>query len=260
VSFIDYEWFRVNSLLSRNQEISGINYQFTGMNSLLAFVFLLSQSSTKSKHFNLFKILFYVTCFQLILTSGARQAIFGLIAVISLYTFYFSGTGGGLKKSGSIVLGLLIVFFIVKYIKDLDISFLTKSLNPDGGNYISATGREPIYFTSFRIISENLFFGVGLGGFAEYGISLYPHNIILEILTESGLVGMFILLIVVLYFFNTSKLSIKHQTNNGTYFFLILACLFIRAFFSSDLTESIGLFSGVFALAYNRRYLQRKYN
>lgn len=253
-SFIDYEWYRYNSVLLRDEEISGVGYQSIGMNALYAFVFLLSQNKPKGN--NIIVFLYYMVGVQLILSSGARQAIFGLIVIFIIYVLYYNESKNIIKRVSTVSLGLFFVYLGIRFVMDLDIGFIANSLNPERGDYLSATGREPIYLTAISIINEFPLFGVGLGGFSEYSAGAYPHNFILEIITETGLVGLLLLTIIIIVYFKSSNISLKHKTANGTFFFIILACLFIRALFSSDLTESIGLFSGILAL--NNTYLMQK--
>jgi len=248
ISFLDYEWYRYNSVLFSDQDTTGISYQSLGMNGLYAFTFLLSQNRNLRKRSNFLVILFYIVCIHLVLSSGARQAIFGMLAIFILHFFYYRKATSNLKRIVFILFGAVIVFSLINFILDLDISFLSRSLSPEDGDYLNATGRGSIYLTAINIIKDYPIFGVGLGGFPEFGKDLYPHNFILEILTETGFLGLIVLSTIIIIYFKTFKISLKHETANGTFFFLILACLVIRAFFSSDLTESIGVISGVFAL------------
>mgnify|MGYP003315615915 CR=1 FL=1 len=116
-----------------------------------------------------------------------------------------------------------------------------------GGN-----GRNLIYIDTFRIISQHLIWGVGLGGFPLYtvidGIS-WPHNFVLEIICEVGLFGTILLFIIVFIYWKKNNLSLRFQTENGNFYFLILLSLGMRIMFSSDLTESIEFISAILAVS-----------
>ncbi|WP_410913694.1 O-antigen ligase family protein, partial [Pseudomonas sp. SIMBA_068] len=68
--------------------------------------------------------------------------------------------------------------------------------------------RLELYLDTLRIISQNLWGGVGLGNWQYYNQSnfIYPHNLILEILSELGvLLGGGVLIYILLLFYKCPR-------------------------------------------------------
>ena len=85
-NFFDYEWHRKGAGLllgMKNDDLymKFVNYQVVGMNTLFGIsMYLAKLKNTKPKI-----IIYSLIALQLVLTSGARQAIFGTIIIILLY-------------------------------------------------------------------------------------------------------------------------------------------------------------------------------
>lgn len=71
------------------------------------------------------------------------------------------------------------------------------------GENISGSFRLDDLRTSITLIQEHIFFGVGIGGYGQAGFSIdenyYPHNLFLESLLETGLVGFTIFMTSIFY-------------------------------------------------------------
>ena len=80
-------------------------------------------------------------------------------------------------------------------------------------------GREVIYAELWEVINNNLFFGIGQTGyFAKFGDGS-PHNVLLEILCYSGIIGLSMYL---LFLYNILKIAIKSKSIEGNILPLIL--------------------------------------
>lgn len=55
---------------------------------------------------------------------------------------------------------------------------------------VHVVARFVLYIQALQLFLENPILGVGLGGFAEPGTRTYPHNLVLELAAETGLVGL----------------------------------------------------------------------
>ncbi len=90
---------------------------------------------------------------------------------------------------------------------------------------------------------ENKIFGIGIGSF---GYSLlnteklsYPHNIITEILSENGILGFSLFLLIVIYtLFSIVKLNRSKKENFAVKSFVI--SLFISSFLNANISGHIG--------------------
>ena len=176
------------------------------------------------------------------MTSGARQAMLGFMVVVFI-RFAFLNNKSILIKTYYLILSLLLVFVIYQIFMNLGGAYV-HSLEDSGGS-----GREIIYLDAFRLISLYPLLGVGLGGFFLYSKTAdWPHNVILEIICETGLIGFGILFILVCIFILSKRVSFNLITNNNNYYFLMVIALVIRYMISCDLGESVELFSAIFAV------------
>jgi O-antigen ligase len=105
--------------------------------------------------------------------------------------------------------------------------------------------RITLWDIAIKMFLDNYIFGAGLGGFetnfySTLGAQLhYPHNIILEVLSELGIIG-FILFCIV---FVLTLLKLK---NYSIKIFILFLFSFYLALFSKDLSSNPFLFSFVF--------------
>jgi O-antigen ligase len=77
--------------------------------------------------------------------------------------------------------------------------FVTRIINLTFEENYTA-GRNYLWHVAMEMTGENPFFGVGLSGFEAAEITIkseimaYPHNIFLEVLCETGIIGFFLFL------------------------------------------------------------------
>jgi len=101
-----------------------------------------------------------------------------------------------------------------------------------------------------ELFNEKPFYGHGLGGYYISGYSYpgsgtYAHNLILELLSETGLVGTTIILLPVLVFFLFPKIRNLGglRTSSGGALIPLLILAFLHSMVSHDLTMSSTLFA-----------------
>ncbi|WLR52854.1 O-antigen ligase family protein [Bacillus tianshenii] len=193
-----------------------------------------------------------------IITSAARGAVlftpFTLVTTILLST----QAGKGKLKSlavliGGFVFGILALYF---YTPDTfkTISGRLNKLQGDSEEG-TGTGREGHIQEAIELMENHLFTGVGIGG---YGISLiglddryFPHNIILEIGAELGVIGL------LLFFFFLFALLIYFNKYRGKLLFIdnVVVSTVIFSFFnalkSNNLVDNrqLFVFFGLMAVA-----------
>lgn len=247
-SVLDFNWFRsgLSTLHYENGELPLVDYQEVGMDLTYAMTLIFGCHKIPR-----YKIIYLLIGSYLILMSGARQALLGFAIMLFLRISFFSD-----KKAFKrliiyfVSFILLLVFWLL--IKNLNIDIVNNTL--EGGD----SERLIIWAIAFNLFIENPIWGVGLGGFHYYANEYpWPHNFILEILCECGLYGAIILMVIILLYVSKNKLSIRHLTVNNVFYFLFVFAFFIRVMVSSDLTQSIGLFSALFAITDKKRVLLR---
>ena len=247
-NLFDYEWQRKGSELVFRAMDNGetyrkfVNYQVVGMNALFGVCIYLSQLTVNKKK----TLLYSLIGLQLVLTSGARQAIFGYFIVVILSLVVFNKDNFAASKFSNKIKylfgGVILALISVQVLQMVNIEFLTQTLS-EGDK-----GRDMLKAMGWNLFYQYPIFGAGVAGFNHaYPGMLYPHNFFIEILCECGIFGAVLLSVTIIYHFSRQKLSLLYLTRNGSFIFLIMATTGIRMMVSNDLASSIELFSIVFA-------------
>lgn len=171
----------------------------------------------------LFYILFYIITLVALTLTGERISLLTFI-IVSLIIFYLIFN---LKKN-IFIISTLSVFFIINY--NLNIIFqkrIDDMSNILANIYHSSWGR--LWESSYMLFKENILFGVGLKNYrvvCDFQVdprpdhpaqfcSTHPHNFLLELLAETGLVGtiIFYSFFITIFFkiINLYKKSFKHS-------------------------------------------------
>jgi O-antigen ligase len=176
--------------------------------AIMCFSYLMTKPGWTKINTNLaiFLAMFFIAA---MLESGGRGGALSLI--VSYISIYFVSNG----KFKEILLCVIVVFVGYIYFNIEDIGLALSQIGNEyqfrtlerTGFYIlsdsygdtSDPNRSQLMHLAFKTWQNAPLFGVGLGGFpvaAELGENngMYPHNIILEILAEQGVVGLSIFL------------------------------------------------------------------
>lgn len=97
------------------------------------------------------------------------------------------------------------------------------------------SGRDLLYLASIENFLSRPMFGSGLDSF-RFGAFTYPHNLILELLVESGLIGMLLLT------FNLAVSARNGAVANNRIALVFLAFALTSAMFSGDIYDSRWVF------------------
>lgn len=131
-----------------------------------------------------------------LVAAGSRGPVlafvFGLAALLAL-----TATDARARRRLALVAGVLLLTTIIVPLV-VPGSAIGRSLSAIIGSAsgLSSNGRSELWSVALATFSHHLAFGLGTGGFAALGTGLlYPHNILLEVATELGLVGAIALLV-----------------------------------------------------------------
>lgn len=126
-------------------------------------------------------------------------------------------------------------------------AFVVLNTNPDLDRLFTISDTNSIsrisfYTEALKIFIENPF-GIGFGGFAATGLHEYPHNVLLEILSELGVIGFAILLgilfkCIVNYKYVTKKSQSQEVILCADYSFAVLLFAFGNALVSGNLCSN----------------------
>jgi O-antigen ligase len=215
--------------------VSGINYLPVGLLNGLSLILVLHESNKKVK------ALCFVFFLLTLIVSGARGPLVFYVFIMAIYFIFFCKTR--LKYSlyifGFSVIAIMgFLYFgdgveILKFVFNSTFNRLFLLFSDSKGASVNVRVEHVQH--SLEFINQKMFFG---SGFASYGlissgmdIRSYPHNVLLEIWVELGLLGF------VLYsLFIGSGFLMSMQLKNK-YLFLSLLFLFINALKSSSYAE-----------------------
>lgn len=258
----DYEWLREGTEVffwGQNDDLykKFVNYQVVGMNALYGVCLYSSQM-----HVNKYRAFLYsIIGLQLVLTSGARQAIFGFFIIIVLRYILFNESNvresNISNKIKYLVFGLAIGYVFILLLQSLNLGYINETLS-EGDR-----GREVLRLMGWNLFLKYPIFGSGIGGFNHaYPGMLYPHNLIIELLCECGVFGVLFLLYMTINHFRRQQMNLLFLTRNNSFLFLILAVLGIRMMVSDSLGAGIELFSAIFACSITAREVdfEKDYN
>ena len=222
-----------------------INYQYIGLLGVLSFSFLLNLIPNKksNKKNDIFFFVSIIISIFLVLYSGSRQSLYSL-PIIYLIFLIINNRKSIMKRGILLFFGSIVSFFIISAISGNEESNLGLS---EGTEIIEMVNRPNELLHAFILIDNSPWFGHGLGGFSEDTERYYPHNIFLEILSETGFLGLLLLLLYLTVFLFGKNFSLYQIANSGFLIFPVFLAIFTRANLSSDLIENISVLSFIIA-------------
>jgi O-antigen ligase len=242
----DFVFFRASTVELKSFGESAIGYHTPALLSMYGLAFLLSADG-KFKPSWIYMTLFIITSLLAVLISGARQGIIGFLIIIIVSLFL----NVKMNKKALIIIALALIVSFFSAISFIDSDYLKIMIEAE--SLQGALNRN--YERAFDIMKEKPLLGVGLGGYPDpaYGKHLYPHNIFLEILSEAGIIGLILCLLVVIK--RVKNINIfNYKTANNSKYFLIFTAFAIRTMISEDLGANIVFFSLIFAMVYKANY------
>ena len=207
-------------------------------------------------------LLLFLLYFFTIFLSGERTAFFNFIILnIILMVIFFERK---YLKYLIIFPIIILTFFGISYVKDKNVLnryIEVKNLFKGEKVIIFSENHQRHYKSAYKIFNDNKFFGSGLKTFrkickeAQYypeGCTTHPHNILMQFLSELGIVGLlfylllFLFLIKKLIFYYFLKLKLKSKISNNHIFQLItIASIIINL---SPLSPSGNFFNNWFSI------------
>jgi O-antigen ligase len=192
-----------------------------------------------------------------LLATGARMPLIAFILIFLIMTFrgirYEKGIIYYTKNTKYILILFMLVVIAATFIMKSGVFSTTISrlevlfTEHNGGN--SANGRIERYKVALEMFKNHPVFGCGIGSFPLFFSSIdsrdYPHNIFLELLSETGMVGFLVFIcsvtIAITRFYKANK--------NNKYNILCIAIfisflyMFLNAMISGDINDNRLLFT-----------------
>jgi O-antigen ligase len=155
--------------------------------------------------------------------------------------------------------GLIIGYFIWQYLASSEILYSRLILTEQK---LDLGGRDRVWDNVIPFVKENIIFGKGESGYTEYmtnitGAFYSPHNVILEVLAYTGILGLFLYL---LFLYKVFVISQRKYKEDGSIIQLLLLIPILGLLLSGQLLNvKIGYIvfafclSGIFSLRRRKR-------
>lgn len=254
--FSSFFSFRETQVIVATNESHNHLGDLLGLGMICTFFLYINEYRLRYLLLNIFIIPFYILSFS-------RSSYIALMGTILIYGLFVTPT---FKKMLCVIfigwfLTLLIIlvsqktpfndFFLINKMQSMLVK--NASLYPRK----LAESRYNYFIDALNAIKERPFFGYGIGNFSyasqKYETQYYSgtsHNIILDNLVESGVLGVSIFLIGIIYVF-------YHLFKNKSFFFFFTIYLFFN--FQTDYTFTIYLFLMLFTLGSSIGLSYQKY-
>ncbi|MEY8239270.1 MAG: O-antigen ligase family protein [Cycloclasticus sp.] len=218
--------------LFANERLNPITLGHTGVLLSLTSIWILLQSG-KEKVRITYSLLCFFSIAIGVIALGLSASRSPVIALIVCSFIMFRGARLNLYHYAALGLGLLIVIFVFDFSKILTDhgTALSRVFNFSLSVYDTQEGgRVSLYTEALHQFSESPVFGQSL--FLENGH--YPHNVIIDALMSTGIVGFFILIVLIFVsFWNLYLLSKRYEL--GKWLFV----LYVQAFVGSMTSGAI---------------------
>ncbi|NYE05892.1 O-antigen ligase [Bacillus niacini] len=200
----------------------------------------------------------FIGLFVILAIVGSRGAFFATILSIVVISIIIST----LKKKIYLILGISLLsylYFIIttssyvlnKFPTIFRFSFNNIINDPSITGNQKFTGRFDVYLESIRLFQENPIFGAGAN-------VVYSHNIFLELLASTGLVGF----LIIVFFLAILFFRIWHLLKNKYAISLISVFIFLfiyrQSSFNLTNSKSVFLFAGIIVSIYYSLKLKSK--
>jgi O-antigen ligase len=209
--------------------IFNINANELGVRASISLIILFTQFFDNKKKRNFINIMMFLFLFKLLVATGSRTAFISLMLSLLIYLLFNKSIGKIKKQLFQFLMIIVSLFMWELFFKNSYI--VERLLSTINDNDLSS--RDLIWVAVFQIFSENYFFGLGKTGYNIAVIDLLgrvasPHNVFLEVLSYTGVVGLFIFFIFLYRVLKTAfeKFKKDKQTLPLIFFLHILVMLF----------------------------------
>ncbi|MDD2637136.1 MAG: O-antigen ligase family protein, partial [Bacteroidales bacterium] len=182
-------------------------------------------SKDKSRIQKFWQLPFILPLINMIALTGSRVTF--LTLMISLIVFFvLRRTNRSSSRIFVLLIGAIIIYFLIDYLLQFDVLRLRLLTTLQDQNI---SGRDKIWEIILPELLDNLFIGMGISGYIDYSYRVFsrfvsPHNVFIEVLAYSGLIGLFTYL---LFFWKLGIYSFKSYLARG----ILLPLIFIMAIF-----------------------------
>lgn len=165
---------------------------------IVSFIFLLDED--KEKWIRVVSAFIVAVSILLVFTMGQRATVLGL--TLALLAFYLFTNVDIVRKASNLVLFSALVFFVIVIVGLDNLFILDRFQELSSFASIQQMERFYDYLETWELAKQNYFvLGAGSMGYAFFTNLLrpYPHSILLESLSDYGLIGLLLILAIIYY-------------------------------------------------------------
>lgn len=231
-----------------------------GVKMAIASLFLIDYTLNNEykKIYKPYYLILLIPIVSLLIATASRVAFISFIIGVVLF-FILQKTRRIYSKLLIILVGIILINHGFNYLQQTDATILLrmdKSVNEG-----SISGRDEIWTGYLPTIIDNPIFGVGITGKTSVAVKYFgndrsPHNVFIEILLYSGIVGLIIFSIFLFYFYKNAYLYYKY---NNILYPLLLSIPVMGLLLSGQLL-GVKVAWLIFATALSRKLSLSNYN
>ena len=245
--FIECSYLIIEFLFS-DSSFTGIssNRNISSSSIIIKFIFLIFLMNSSSSFFNkiFLKILEIIAIVSIVLLQS-RLGLFSLILIYILFFFIYK------NKRKNYIISLLIVFLSSISLSSSDGSKVVDKnyniLNLESDE--SLNQRLNFYSIAIELFNQKPIFGHGIGSWKYESLAYkksedntvlipyYTHNDFLQILVETGIIGLGIYFVILLYLFN-NVLKLFKRDKNMSIFIILFVLFFLNSMINFPLHRS----------------------
>ncbi|HRY70653.1 MAG TPA: O-antigen ligase family protein [Phycisphaerae bacterium] len=246
----------IRDFLSVNRD-AVFDYHVLGMYGVFGLALMLGfrANAELSKRDELAVLAYACMAMVLVAWSGARQYMV-MLALVGPVTLLCPNIARRYRVYAGVCIAMLAVVLYVNLWQQFD--FINEVLSPDA-RFSDRLNRGLTYDAAIDAIVEKPMLGEGLGGYKghlytpeKHGEGSYAHNLVLELLSETGVVGTALFLLPLLAVGSLrarfAALRLPCSSKAGNVVAPLFLCLLLRSMISSDLVTSSAVFAILVAL------------
>ncbi|HWQ36256.1 MAG TPA: O-antigen ligase family protein [Blastocatellia bacterium] len=201
------------------------------------------------KRIRWFQALLIIPSVYLLLRSGARGPLISFLVTVIFYVFSL----GGLRSRVKVFILMMLLGLMVgayRFIPENTASFYQDLLDPESQVRMGSSIQERLFLMNLAVdeFLDNPLFGVGTGN-SSGGIG-YPHNVLVEMAAEFGVIGLTMFLALCLVTIRRAKRFLYDAAHEQDDWLMNLAFSFfifslVEAFFSSYMGGDMQLYGSV---------------
>lgn len=210
---------------------------------------LISFLAIKEDFHKVFYSILFIISIILALLSGSRGAVLSLFVVLGIYLTLNLKVKYLIRVAFIVFIGFLISVFLIQ---TYEVTIFDSFLNIGSKTDLSANIRYQSYEGGLRQFEDHFIFGDHI---EERTTGYYPHNVFIEVLMSTGVIGFILFFIPVMYLSFKAFICLKLNKVNFIFSALFLQYLF-GALFSGAIFSNYSLWYLVVGIL----FLSNKYN